>query len=73
VPAAYYAKAVTAYTAAHKLNAVLAIEVSSAQCDVVSLSRVIHDNSTQLKQRKCGVGPAQLIDFTTEDSIKGVA
>ena len=43
MPAAYYAKVRTAYTAAHKLNAVIAIEVStSAQCDVVSLSRVIH-------------------------------
>ena len=49
MPAAYYAKAVTAYTAAHKLNAVLAIEVSSARPDVVLLSRVSRKNLPQLQ------------------------
>jgi len=48
VAPAYYAKAVTADTAAHKLHAVIAIEVSSAQSDMVSLSRVSHKNSTLL-------------------------
>jgi hypothetical protein len=49
VQAAYHAMADTANPAAHKLNAVIAIEVSSAQTDVVSLSRVSHRNSTQLQ------------------------
>jgi hypothetical protein len=40
------AKAVTANTTAHKLNAVIAIKVSSAQSDVVLLSRGNHKNST---------------------------
>ena len=38
-----------ANAAAHKLNGVIAIDVSSPQSDVVSLSRVSHKNSTQLR------------------------